>query len=115
MFKRFVIGLMLACYAVPVFAVLPQASVMTHGVGEAVLAAHHDCDDETAPVAAVVDDDEGCADCARTASPCCTGLLALPMVNRLQLSPPVFTDRPGHRAGGQPVSRGESIYRPPRA
>jgi hypothetical protein len=97
-----------------VFAVLPQASVMTHGVGEAVLAAHHDCDDETAPVAAVVDDDEGCADCARTASPCCTGLLALPMVNRLQLSPPVFTDRPGHRAGVQPVSRGESIYRPPR-
>ena len=114
MFKRFVIGFMLACYAVSVFAVLPQASVMTHGVGEAVLAAHHDCDDETAPVAAAVHDDEGCADRARTASSCCTGLLALPMVNCLQLFPPGYPDRPGHRAGVQPVSYGESIYRPPR-
>jgi len=31
LFKFFVIGRMLACYAVSVFAVLPQASLMTHG------------------------------------------------------------------------------------
>lgn len=114
MFKRLVIVLMLACHAVAAVAALPRASVMMHGMGGAVSAAHHGCADETAPVAAAVHDNAGCTDCDRAASPCCSGLLALPLVNGLLLAPPHCADRPGHTAGMQAAGRGESIYRPPR-
>jgi len=117
--KRVLILLMLAFYTASAFAAVPwlPARAMPHDGGAATVTEHHDCDEASAGVAAAaaVDQDESCPDCTRGFSPCCTGMFAL-TTGADWLPPPLaVADRTPHVTTLQPASRGESIYRPPRA
>jgi len=117
--KRVLILLMLVFYTASAFAAVPwlPARAMQHDGGTAAMTEHHDCDEANAAIVAatVVDQDESCPDCARGFSPCCTGMFALTTCRDV-LSPPLaVADRTPHITTLQAASRGESIYRPPRA
>jgi hypothetical protein len=117
MVKRAILLFVLAFYAVSALAASPwaAASMMTHG-GPAQVVAHDDCDGSgaAAPAADAAHDD-GCGDCARGFSPCCTAMFALAPDGARPAAPATAYDRPQPAAVLHPAHRGESIYRPPRA
>lgn len=122
--KRIILLISLVFYAAAVLAVpapyaLPAASMASAATadadGIAAASTHHNCETAAVDAAPVPAHGDGCTDCKRSLSPCCAGMLALPTGFGVQPPAPATADSTHFIALLQPVSRGESIYRPPRA